>query len=891
MREIAEKTVAGTAVFDLAPHKYRAAAQRAGDEAVAAAMREDWAAALLAKRRQRLNVALEAAARRAQEKAGKNHDRLAWISDSKTARETLGKAGPTYTAQMEALLSRFGLKTRSRKAVERSESLASWLAAQEAEGERVPVPEHIRNEAYQKNWRRMTVAELQDLRDSADAVYHLARKKVGYLKAGKFRALEDDRAQLIGQAERVHGPPPPLARSLVYDESARKKGIKAWAYGMDAAIRKISALVDYLDRGNTEGPFYQLVYLPIAEALGKSLDWKKTYSQGFHDLLVDLMGTERKQLAEYSQRKVIQELLIKDDFGRFVPAEMSKLNLLALALNLGNESNATKLLDGYGWTRQQVESVIESHLTERDLEFVQKTWTLIDTLWPEIEKQELRMTGVVPEGVTAREVTLHTKDGKVVTLKGGYYPVVYDPSRSEFAFKNASRGVFADVENHFMRAITGHGHTEARTAVKGPILLDLRVIPNHLDQVLHDLAFREVLMRVDNLLDNRAVKKAIGNALGDDIYAELFRPWLQSIAKDRIAEPKIMQPWEIMLRKIRTRSTSALLFFRAKTILNQLSGHAPARAEMRAHFPAGWEKHYADALRRTMTHGRSGMVETREFVMNASAFMRHRIDYLDRDVRDILRKLQASDEMSELRSQLADWNDWAIEKGAHAIAGTQLYGVDLPVWVAAFNAAQEMLGQTEAQAIKTADMIVRLSQGSGESIELAQMQRGSEWQKMFTTFYSYLNAQYNALRRDISQLTAKDITFAEFAHRFVLRYTIPALWTTAMGALVAAATGDEPEEDWADYGWWDWMGMALANAGFFDVAGGVPILRDIAGWMKWGRVGDTVPVQRAGRAVGDLLSPQDPAEAAFDAARVAGYATGLPTVWSTDVAEHLVRGK
>ncbi len=133
--------------------------------------------------------------------------------------------------------------------------------------------------------------------------------------------------------------------------------------------------------------------------------------------------------------------------------------LIAVALNMGNESNKEKMLEGHKWTEEGVLRAINRGLGKEEMVFVQKTWDLIETLWPQIAAMERRVNGVAPDKV--ERSALVTRHG---TFSGGYYPMVYEPKR---AAEKGDRPGALTAENFgsevYTRATTAQGlHQGAR---------------------------------------------------------------------------------------------------------------------------------------------------------------------------------------------------------------------------------------------------------------------------------------------------------------------------------------------------------------------------------------------------------------------------------------------
>lgn len=857
----AERIVRATRYRDLQPHRFRAAALKAGREAVKLIAKGDYPEAQRAIRLQINNLLMESEARRAIAEVDRGLDYLHRVQSPRSW-ERIGKAGADYQEQIEGLLSRFNLRrNQSLRRIDKLHGLASWIADQEARGETVLVPPKLRDEAFRTSWKELSIEDMLALRDSVRNLEHMARRKNEFLANRDRRQREAVQADLVAAVD-ANGKPSNPRLSLTPTEI---ETWKSWLHTAEGALVKMEFLIDLLDGGDPQGQWRRNVFTPIAEAQAERLDLSKEYTEKLARSMDTLLkGKSKAYTAQW--------------YEPTLGVRMNKMNLLALALNVGNEGNLHRLTDakGNGWSEQAIMSVLDQRMTESDWAFVRETWTLIDSLWPRIAEQERRLTGVVPEKVQGR--TVRTRFGE---FEGGYFPVVYDPHRSQFAYKIADKGLYEGLENHFQRAITGHGHTIERTNVAGPLLLDLAVIPSHLDQVIHDLTHREVLMQVDKLLQSEQIRAAFKRTNFGDEWFQLFRPWLQGIAKDRIVENRALQGFSRLLAATRSATTTFTLGFRATTLLMQTTGHSNAVGILRERLP-NWRQHYVSGMRKALGGlSPKQMHATYEGVLEASGEMRHRISNLDRDLRDVIRRNQGK-VTGPARARRA-----AME----LIGKMQMFGVDLPVWLASYEGAQAELGYTHEQAVEFADSVVRMSQGAAGAKDLSAIQRADEGYKQFTLFYSYMNTVYN----QVALFSGRRVKSIRDVPAFLASYGYFILLPALGAALIRDALGSNalPEEDADEGDWFAWF----VGLGLSELASMVPFVRDVLPPLirqvtDGGRYfsGET-PVQRAGEAVSDLVVPKDAIDFMFDMARIGSLAAGLPADDVLKRAEKAIRGE
>jgi hypothetical protein len=85
-----------------------------------------------------------------------------------------------------------------------------------------------------------------------------------------------------------------------------------------------------------------------------------------------------------------------------------------------------------------------------------------------------------------------------------------------------------------------------------------------------------------------------------------------------------------------------------------------------------------------------------------------------------------------------------------------------------------------------------MTQGSGQAKDLARIQRGNQYLKMFTMFYTYFNTLYNltALRAADVNMHRDTASVIRAGNSFLLLYVIPAVLTE-----IVAGRGPDDDED------------------------------------------------------------------------------------------------
>jgi hypothetical protein len=821
---------------------------KAGRDAEKAMLAGKMDEALRFKQQQMLSSALLAEAKAAHDEVQDAVKRMGKIAK----RATMKSVDQDYLEQAHALLEAVDLKERTQKSIERQGRWEAWAAAREAEGYEIVVPASFEATIGRTNWSRLSVENLLGLDEAVKQVMHLGRLKQSLLDKAEQREWDEIFREAENAGGNIDGPPPKDMTDPGWWDA-----LKGRVIGADAALLKMETVFDWLDGGNSEGVFNRIAFRPIAEAQAREQDMLKDYYARIKALFEAVPSEVAARWQDKLQLPFIDPLT-----GEAM--RMNRHKVIAMALNVGNEGNLQRLSDGYQINPDAITEYLNATLTAEEWQFVQGVWDTIDTLWPEIARIEREVNGVAPDKVEAREV--QTPSG---TIRGGYYPAVYDGSRDYKAEEN--RGKEADLfEGGYTRATTRASSTKERAEkVSRPILLDLGIINRHLGEVIHDITHREAVIRANRFLTSERVRRAVDQALGPEISKQ-FRPWLKFVANSWAIERAGNEGFGKFIGQLRANATVVGMGLRATTMVTQISGYSNS-------IEVVGEAAMAKALAQFSQNPAAAI----RWVMEASDEVRNRMDTLDRDIRTELARLNAVTPVSKVMRSVIDAKRFVF----HGI-GYMDRLVSVPTWIAGYNNALAA-GMDEQDARYAGDKAVRQSQGAGGPKDLAAIQRGTgkwgEALKLFTMFYSYFSAQYQRQRtlgRDVAGVDQRKPRSApKLAARAFFLIALPPLLTEVLRGAVGAPSGPGDDEWWAQWT----LRKLLANA-----LGPIPMVRDVFEPTWNAVVGNKVfnpsisPLQRAmdgvvkvGRDVGKLASGDETKSATKDVLELVGYSTGL----------------
>lgn len=428
---------------------------------------------------------------------------------------------------------------------------------------------------------------------------------------------------------------------------------------------------------------------------------------------------------------------------------LTKEQVIALALNWGTERNRQRAMETAKVTEVEMEKAFQEILNDKDWEFIIRTWDHINSFFTERSKVQEELYGnplKKEEGIT------FTIGGR--TIIGQYYPIVYNPEVNASISDKEVEDIAKTMVSSNAILGTGMSATKSRLDVvkDKSLLLDFDVIPNAITESINHITMRKAVTDVNRLVANREFQNYIVEKFGMNSY-QFLRTWVRDNWKDEAA--KMDDVGKI------------LMFLKHNATIAIMSGRASVAIQNALNIPVAVYRIGAGNVLRAINHAGVGFYghgtetynNTRDFVMEQSIFMRERIQTLDKDLKKGL-TIQGKG----LRINDKNIGGYKFEKGAEIRdeinnMGFRLltetdFALSIPVWKFAYDQKVAELQSKEGlstewinqQAIESGDKAVRDIFGSGDTKDAAAIQRSrNQWVQLFVPFYSYANTLYNII--------------------------------------------------------------------------------------------------------------------------------------------------
>lgn len=759
VRAEAANILSATQVGRIRPDLYQRAEGKAAREAVESFLRGDRQAAFEAKSRELLNHELYLAAVDAQAKVQKIVDNAKRLT-KKDTQAKIGKGDPEALSQILGILEDYDFRVGvSLPEAERRQSLKEYVDGLLEQGLNPEVPETLYLESARTSYKLLSFEAVQGIHDALKSLEHMAKLKGELFRDAQKRSFEEVRDQLTASIREN-------SRERKQDIEPRlpMKGLKRSLIGAHIEHRTLDSILRMMDGYDKGGAMWENIMRKLNEASTEKALKKAEANQALREIFKHVSPLDA----------------VKKEFIPEIGESLTKMGRFMVALNLGNDQNRQRMMDGYVWNDAQIKAITRT-LTKADWDFVQNVWTYLDSFWPEIQAQNQRATGLPLAKVEARSFTVQTADGVSMIVRGGYFPAKYESLLDAKAYSQlAEEAAKRTLQGANVRATTSHGHRKERAdQVDRKLRLDHGVIFEHVENVIHDLTHYETLVDINRLLGDNKVREAIVDRHGTAYYQAIKNTIRDVAAGDFQSQDAV----EKIFNYLRGGVSISTMAYSATTAAKQFTGLFQGMSYVGVG-PT------IKGLSKLM--GGAVVLDNQVAVVQAkSDFMKTRALTHNREVNEIRNNLTLRG------ATLGRFDNFAFWMTSRA----QLL-VDTPLWIGAYDQALEQMNredftlspeEIDKRAIALADQAVLTTQGGGGTKDMAGIMRGSAMKKLFTTFYSFFSTTYNRIAESIGAV-AYD---ANSEHMFRLASNIFLLWLipASLDAVLGMAMKGEDLED------------------------------------------------------------------------------------------------
>lgn len=523
----------------------------------------------------------------------------------------------------------------------------------------------------------------------------------------------------------------------------------------------------YYQKGQKQGPFETYFRDNLEDAYAKKSSDTNKYEPAIRAATTKLFkrGKDRRKMPVWLTDQIpvpVPKNLAQD--GRQWDFEA----VAAVALNMGNESNLTRLKEGYGWTDEQLTSIV-SILTDEEWDAVQELWNVFEEMRPEFFQASERIHGVEPPQIVPRPFT--TPAGKV--MQGGYAPAVYDRSNVRAAELDEKQLLRESANAGHQRPSVNARATKSRAVTAGgmPIRLDLSGIARQFDYNLQYTAFAETIRDIARLLNDQQVADTIADKVGVE--------WLPAMrtVMSHVANPGTERTANFATKMLKSMGSNA-----SKWILG---GNRSVGIKQLFSIPAlyteggTWHRGFSQIIKNP--------IRAWNDMLDMSPNMRRRMEgrQLDREIGAQRRKLVAGSDLAGVPTEIIDAVLFAYIRFFDALA-------TFPAWYGTKQIMERRHGPG-AKAIRETDKIIFDTQPITREMDLSSMQLNRNSLSRILTFFSGFTMKFeNRKRVYVRGFLEGKIPLKRFMLQVMVERLMPPM---LMNLLFTLGAGDDPELD------------------------------------------------------------------------------------------------
>lgn len=627
-----------------------------------------------------------------------------------------------------------------------------------------------------KPYKALTVDELQALRDLLGSIWEIAKTSRMMEVDGKQMRREDAAKMLLARMEEKGIPKViPGEYGAITPGEERVLGLK----GAMAWLVRVEQWTQAMD-GKWGGPFTRLIFQPIKEAADRYRADRVVYLKKYEALI--------KQIEPYLHADPI----VAHELGGYTFSGHTAL--LHALLHTGNESNKRKLLLGRQWASLREDGTMDTSkwdaflqrmhdsgvITKAHWDFVQGVWDLLEETKPLAQATHRRVFGRFFDEVAADPVT--TPFG---TYRGGYVPAQADARQTPDA---AVRALVEDQNASMINAFPepARGFTKGRVEYNAPLLLDLGALRQHIDKVLLFAHMEGPVTDVTKLLTDKEVSNALFR-ISPHAYDTILLPWLKTASRQTVETPIAGDRGvHRLVTWMRSRSGMALMFANVSNTLQQVTGFVTALNKVKA-----------SSLRRAAARYIAHPADMTEVIKAKSIFMRNRIE-------SEVSAINASMEKILINAGVFARAEMWTQEHAYFMQSA-VDNVMWPiVWSAAYDEASAR-GESEKDAIRWADSVIRTTQGSQLPEDVARFETGNPWARLFSQFAGYFGMLANTSASELVNIHEQGLGLVRGAGKALMiglyGVALPVWIAEAIAIAMRGGPADDDDDGYLD----DWM--------------------------------------------------------------------------------------
>ena len=631
-----------------------------------------------------------------------------------------------------------------------------------------------------KDYNEMQMDQFQDMVEAMHVLYKASRRDYEATtikdRNGKVISQEEAAMKLV-QAIGVDNTFNPLQEANNNTSTAAKA--KEKINGALLSLVKVEIIFKRFG-----GEWLQFGYETINQASNKEIEMKQKACKEFTRIC------NMYSLAEW------QEMRSKRVYTIGLTTNFTREQLICMGMNWGNVEGRKRVLATINKSAKNeadiideytMQSVLEASLTDKDWNFIEAVWTQLDSYWAERNKVQENLYGQGLGKVQALPFNINGRQ-----IKGGYYPIVYDPKLSIRASDLAVDDIVKQALSGSSTFGIGMGSTKSRVSeVKGQQLaLRLDVWPQAVTEAIHHIAMREAATDVYKLITHPAVQQAVQQKYGMETY-NTIRQWAKDVWKTDVQK---MDTITRVLEQYRKNTAGAIMLNRASVAVMNLCNITPMMERIGK----------VNTVKAIVDFGLGFYIgtkryrENRQFVFDKSPMMRDRMNTIDKDIAQGM-EIAVGQNTSLTREKAKYLRDKVNRFGYLLITETDLM-FSMAMWKHTYDKTMRKqiesgmtdVKQMEQNAISAADADVRYVVGSGQVKDQVEIQRKNTLVSQLTPFYSYSSTVFNAWV-DAGYAAYDHGDFRPLARKLIYWYIMTSLIETGLRSAIAGEWGD-PEK-------------------------------------------------------------------------------------------------